>query len=182
MKEHGSMSEVGKPRKQPSLYGEQANQHGAGHGGDMTVDDDPFAALGDGGPRVREPARGWRSENGRAGFWIVAGIGVLVLCAAWFMYGLAGLNEMTDMEPPSGPVTTTLLYLGVIPIVFVHALLLLVLILIGAMSHTRRAIGVLLAVSAVAVASIVGIVLNQLLTEGCLFAMSAYQMCPAYVP
>lgn len=148
----------------------------------MTVQDDPFAGLGDGGPRVREPARGWRSENGRAGFWIVAGIGVLVLCAAWFQYGLAGLDEMTDMDPPSGPETTTLRLLGVIPVIFVHALLLLVLISIGARFHTRRGVGVLLAVSAVAIASAVGIVLNQLLTGGCLFAMSAYQMCPAYVP
>jgi hypothetical protein len=79
-------------------------------------------------------------------------------------------------------VTTTLLYFGVIPTIFIHALLLLVLISIGARSHSRPGVGVLLAVLAVALASGVGIVVNELLAGGCLFAMSAYQTCPPYVP
>jgi hypothetical protein len=149
----------------------------------MTVPDDPFAGLGSGGPRVREPARGWRSENGRAAFWVVAApLGIPLLCVAWFWYALAGLNEMTDMEPPSGPPPSTLLAFGGGPVITIHALLLLVLISIGATYHSRKGIGVLLAVSAVALASGVGIVVNQLLTEGCLFAMSVDQLCPPYVP
>jgi hypothetical protein len=148
----------------------------------MTEHDDPFAGLGDGGPRIREPARGWHSQTGRTAFWVVAGIGVLVLCAAWFQYGLAGLDEMTDMKAPSGSDAITLLLLGAVPVTITHAVLALVLISIGARFHTRQIVGVLLAICAIAIASVAGIVLNQLLTEGCLFAMSASQVCPAFVP
>lgn len=148
----------------------------------MAVSDDPFVGLGDGGPRVRGPVGGWRSAGGRVAFWVVAAIGVPVLGAAWFWYGLAGLNEMTDMEPPSGPPASTMMLFGVVPVAVIHALLLFVLISIGVTFHTRRGIGILLAVSVVALASGAGIAVNQLLTAGCLFAMSAQQMCPAYVP
>ena len=151
----------------------------------MTVSDDPFVGLGGGGPRVRQPIRGWRSENGRAAFWVVAAIGVPVLCVAWFWYGLAYQEEMTDNDPGPGSSTTGIglgMSLGGIPVIFVHGLLLLILALIGATYHTRRLTGILLAVFAVALGSGVGIAVNQLLWAGCLFAMSAEQACPAYLP
>ena len=146
----------------------------------MTVSDDPS-----GGPRVRGPISGWRSQGGRAAFWVVAAaIGVPVLCVAWFWYGFAFLEEMTDSDP--GPGSSSGIGLGMllggIPVIVVHALLLLVLVLIGATYHSRRWVGILLAVCAVALGSGIGIALSQLLWGGCLFAMSAEQTCPAYVP
>ena len=88
---------------------------------------------------------------------------------------------MTDSY--SGPrESSTLMLLGVIPVIVVHALLLLVLVSIGVRYYRRRRIGVLLALGSVAFASGVAIAVNELLTAGCLFAMSAQQMCPAYVP
>ena len=143
---------------------------------------DPFEGLGDGGPRMREPIRGWLSEVGRTAFWTVASLGVLVLCAAWFMYGLAGLDEMTDSYSAVARESSTLLLLGVIPVIVVHALLLIVLVSIGVRYHRPRSGGVLLALCSVAIASGVGIAVNELLTAGCLFAMSAQQTCPAFVP
>ena len=137
---------------------------------------------GDGSPRASEPVRGWRSEKAGVGFWVLAVIGVPVLCFAWFWYGLAGLEEMTDMESPSGAQTSTLVSLGAIPVIFIHGVLLLLLIWIGVTFHRRMGVGVLLAFGAVALASGVGIAVNQALTAGCLFAMSAEQMCPVYVP
>lgn len=148
----------------------------------MTDEHDPFAGLGNGRMPVREPQRGWRSENGRTGFWVSAGIGALVICAAWLQYGLAGLEEMTDMEEPSGSPSRILMLFGTVPLTVVHGLVVVVLVSMGARFHTRRAVGVALAISAVAVASAVGVVLGQLLFAGCLFAMSAQQTCPAFVP
>src|SRR4051812_35138862 len=66
-------------------------------GGGMSSSDDPFAGLGeDGSGRVHEPSVGWRSARGQAAFWIVAGTGALLLGLAWFWYGLAFLEEMTE--------------------------------------------------------------------------------------
>ena len=148
----------------------------------MTDPRDPAVRVG-GTPSGSVPR--WRSESGRAGFWIVAALCVPVLCVAWFWYGLAYQNEMTDMDPPPGSRTAGVslgMSIGTIPVLFVHGLLLLTLALIGGMSHARRWYGILLAVFWVGLGSAIGIVVNQLLWAGCLFAMSADQLCPAYVP
>lgn len=144
----------------------------------MAVSDDHVAGP-EGASRQHS---GWRSAGGRAAFWSVAIAGVLVLCAAWAWYGLAYSEEMTDSA--GGPTTGAGIgmSLGTVPVIAVHGLLLLVLALIGAMSHVRPWVGLLLAVFVVAVESGVGIAVNQVLWAGCLFAMSADQLCPAYIP
>ena len=144
----------------------------------MSPSDDSLARLDAGGQggAVREPGRGWRSVGGRAAFWTVAGIGPLVLCVAWFLYGFAYFEEMTEagkaVAAGSSSAGTGML-LGGIPLIVAHGLLLLTLLLIGASNHWRRTVAVLQALIAVAVASAVGIAVNQLLWEGRLFTMYA---------
>jgi hypothetical protein len=65
------------------------------------------------------------------------------------------------------------LVVGEIPLVIVHVLILVPMLVIGAMYHSNRAGGVVLAVVVVLVASGFGIAVNELLWEGELFAMSA---------
>ena len=142
----------------------------------MTETDDPFAGLGDGRARVREPIRGWRSPEGRSAFWSVAVIGTVILCVAWFWYGLAFHEEWSDQGKAVSAGTTMAgfgFWGGGVPLVFAHLLLLTPLLLIGAKSHSRRAAGIAQALAAVAVASAVGIAVNQWLFAGMLFTMYA---------
>ncbi len=118
-------------------------------------------------------------------FWVLASFGLLALCAAWFWYGLAFSEEMTEqgksLAAGSSGAGTGLL-LGVPPLVFVHLAVLIPLLVIGAKYHSRPDRGVVLALIVVAVAGAVGIVLGQVLWGGCLFAMSAGSVCPSFVP
>lgn len=118
---------------------------------------------------------GWRSDKGRVAFWIVASIGVPVLCLGWFVYGLAFFEEMTEAcksiaadESPTG----IGFLLGGVPLVVAHLVVLVPLLLIGARSHSQRAVGIALAVAAVVVASGLGIAVNELVWTGDLFTMT----------
>ena len=125
---------------------------------------------------VVAPKSGWRSVRGIAAFWIVASIGVPILCVGWFVYGFAFFEEMTEacksIAAGSDP-TGIGLVLGVIPLIVAHALVLLPLLLIGAIGHSRRVVGIALAVVAVVAASAVGIAVSELIWTGELFSMSA---------
>jgi len=143
----------------------------------MSPSDDPFAGLGgDGSALVDEPSTGWRSGGAQAAFWIVAGIGVLALCSAWFWYGLAFFDEMTEeckslAAGSSGSGFAAIV--GGVPLVFVHIVFLAALMLISARYHASRARGAVLALVVIVVASAVGIAVNELLWTGELFTMSA---------
>lgn len=143
----------------------------------MSDHDDPFAGLdGAGSGPVREPRIGWRSDAARAAFWIVAGGGAVLLCAGWFWYGFAFFEEMTEhcKSLAAGSSETGFgLVVGGIPVALVHILVLVSLLLIGANYHSRRTVGLVLALVAVTVASALGIAANQLLWTGQLFTMSA---------
>lgn len=125
---------------------------------------------------MREPVVGWSSDGGRLAFWLVAGIGTIVLCIAWFWYGLTFFDEMTEQCKAVAAGSTsagTGLLLGGIPLVFAYVFVLLPLLLIGARYHSPRSRGILLALGVVAAASALSIGLNELLWMGDLFAMSA---------
>lgn len=138
---------------------------------------DPFDRLiGDGSAPVDEPNVGWHSAGGRAAFWIVAGAGALVLCLAWFWYGLSFFEEMTEQckSLAAGSSESGLgLLFGAPPLVLVYLLLLVSLLLIGTKYHSRPRRGALLALVVIAAASALGIAVNELLWTGDLFAMSA---------
>ena len=143
----------------------------------MNLSDDPFAGLGgDGNERVREPVVGWSSDGSRLAFWLIGAAGTVVLCVAWFWYGLVFLDEMTEqckaVAAGSSSVGTGLL-LGVPPLVVAYLVILIPLLLVGAKYHSRRSRGLLLALLTVAVASAISIGVNELLWTGNLFAMSA---------
>jgi len=143
----------------------------------MSDTDDPFAGLGgDGSAPAPEPSTGWRSDRARAAFWVVAGSGALVFCLAWFWYGLAFNEEMTEQckSLAAGSSESGLgLLLGGVPLVFVHIVFLVSLLSVGTKYHAQRARGAVLALVAIAVASAIGIGVNELVWTGDLFAMSA---------
>lgn len=143
----------------------------------MNPSDDPFAGLGsDGSARFREPLVGWSSDGARLAFWLIAIAGTAVLCLAWFWYGLAFFDEMTEqcksVAAGSSSAGTGLL-LGGLPLVLSYLVILILLLLVGAKYHSQRRRGLLIALLAVAVASVISIGVNELVWTGDLFAMSA---------
>jgi hypothetical protein len=143
----------------------------------MSFSDDPFAGLaGNGSAHRPEERPGWSSAGAQAAFWTIAAIGTVVLCLAWFWYGLSFFDEMTEqckaVAASSSMTGTGLLFAGP-PVVFAHFAVLLPLLLIGARYRSPRRSGILLAVVAVLVVSALGIAVNELLWSGDLFAMSA---------
>jgi hypothetical protein len=143
----------------------------------MSLSDDPFARLGgNGSAHIPKERRGRASTEGQTGFWSVATIGAVVLCLAWFWYGLSFFDEMTEQckaVAASSSMAGTGLLLGGGPLVFAHLVVLLPLLLIGIKYRSPRRMGILVAVAAVLVASALGIVVNELLWTGDLFTMSA---------
>lgn len=143
----------------------------------MTAQDDPFAGLdGDGSGPAYKRSYGWRSDEERDAFWLVAGAAAFVLCLAWFWYGLSFNEEMTeqckslaagDSEAGNG------LLFGLPPLVLAHAVFLVSLLLVGRRNHERPRTGALLGLVALVAASALGIALNELLWAGELFTMSA---------
>lgn len=151
----------------------------------MSHSNDPFAEPGgNGATRIGTPEAGWASEGGRAAFWIVASGAPLVLCVAWFWYGLSYFDEMTDNRPAGMESTSvdTGVLLGVPPLVLSYLVALFSLLLIGFKYHVQTVRVVVLSLAVVVVASVIGIAVNQLLWAGCLFAMSATSVCPASGP
>lgn len=143
----------------------------------MNPSADPSAALGgNDSARVREPSGAWHSAGGLAAFWSVAAIGPFVLCVAWVWYGFAFFEEMTEQGKAVAASNTMAglgLMVGGIPLIVAHLIVLWPLLVLGANYYSRRGVGILLAVVAVAVASAAGIAVGELVWTGNLFAMSA---------
>lgn len=143
----------------------------------MSLSDDPFAGLGgNGSSYTPEEHSGWYSPGRQDAFWTVAAIGTVVVCLAWFWYGLAFSEEMTEQckaVMASSSMAGTGLLLGGVPLVIAHLAVLLPLLLIAAKYRSPRRTGIIVAVVVVLVASALGIAVNELVWSGNLFAMSA---------
>jgi hypothetical protein len=106
----------------------------------------------------------------------VASLGTFALSLAWFWYGFAFFDEMTEECKAATAGTTSAglgAFVGGVPLALVYFVVLLALILIGLTRHSPRRYGALLAVLVIMGASAIGICAGQLLWDGALFAMSA---------
>jgi len=142
----------------------------------MNLSGDASAGAGAVNRSALAPSGGWHSGGGQLAFWLIASIGTIVLCVAWFWYGLSFFEEMTEQGKAvaaSSSMAGFGLLVGGIPLVIAHVLVLVRLLVIGAKYHSRRAVGIVFALLAVSVASALGIAVNELLWTGDLFAMSA---------
>jgi|SRR6478736_4905561 len=144
----------------------------------MTHSDDRFSRLhaDDGSSDLGRSDSGWASPNVSAAFWIVSAVGTVVLAIAWFWYGFAFFEEMTEQckaLAADSSAAGTGLALGAIPLAIAYLMIALPLLLIGVKYRARRRTGVLLALAVVLVASLIGIGVSELLWGGNLFAMSA---------
>lgn len=143
----------------------------------MTDADDPFAGLdGDGSAPVYQRNYGWRSDGRRDAFWLVVGSAAIVLCVAWFWYGLSFNEEMTEQckSLAAGDSEEGIGWLlGGPPLVLAHIVFFVSLLLVGRRNHEQPRTGALLGLVALVAASALGIGVNQLVWTGELFTMSA---------
>jgi hypothetical protein len=112
------------------------------------------------------------SHDKRVAFWTVAAVGVFPAVLAWTWYGFAQFEAQTE-QPKALSADTTMAgsaeIFGGIPLLLAHAIGLVVLLALGWFAYRGR--GLALAVAAVILASLVGIVVAQLLWAGELFQL-----------
>ncbi|MGZ0712563.1 hypothetical protein ACWPKO_29920 (plasmid) [Coraliomargarita sp. W4R53] len=143
----------------------------------MTHSDDRFSRLiaDDGEPDVGLKDVGWSSPDARAAFWILSVVATFVLALAWFWYGFAFFEEMTEQcksLAADSSAAGTGLALGAIPLAIAYVITVVPLVLVGVNYRARRGTGALVALAVVFFATGIGIGVNELLWGGDLFAMS----------
>ncbi|QIK63369.1 hypothetical protein G7068_09290 [Leucobacter viscericola] len=103
-------------------------------------------------------------------FWVFASIGVLVMSVAWTYYGMAQQEAESDQGKALSANTTmegTGELMGGVPLLIVHALGLVILLRLGWLGWRRW--GLLFGLTAVLIASVIGVVVAQILFGGELF-------------
>lgn len=117
-------------------------------------------------------------------FWLFAALGVPVMASAWSWYGMAYFEEMTEQSKALAAGTTMEglgAMMGVPPVVLAHLIGLIVLGVIATRRASTELRGLFMAVAVVALTSLIGIGVAQLLWDGDLFGMGA-NMRPEYIP
>jgi hypothetical protein len=117
-------------------------------------------------------AQARESQGGRTAFWVVAALGPLAAAIAWTWYGFAQFEAQTEQGKAVSAGTTMAGFaevFGGIPLVLAHIIGLAVLMPLGWFAYRGR--GVVGAVAAVVIASIIGIVIAQVLWAGELFEL-----------
>ncbi|MFD1339368.1 hypothetical protein [Microbacterium lemovicicum] len=112
-------------------------------------------------------ADGWR-----VGFWVVAALGIPAAAVAWAWYGLAQFEAQTEQGKAVSAGTTMAGFaemVGGVPLVLAHLLGLIGLIVLGYKGYGNS--GIVFSVTAVLIASGVGIGVAQLLWAGELFQL-----------
>ena len=128
------------------------------------------AAVGSrrGGQRVNADQSA--AQGGRTAFWTVAALGPLAAAVAWTWYGFAQYEAQSEQGKALSADTTMAGFaevIGGVPLVLAHIIGLAVLMPLGWFAYRGR--GLAAAVAAVVIASIVGIVIGQVLFAGELF-------------
>src|SRR5699024_8279265 len=108
-------------------------------------------------PPLRGQRPRWVNPGFAIAFWLFAVVGVFVMIAAWFWFGLAYFEEQTEQckAPNAGATMDELGALfGALPLVIVHLISLAILCPIAMKGRRSLRSGAVLAVIAVAVASL----------------------------
>lgn len=112
------------------------------------------------------------SRGSRVAFWVVASLGVVASAVSWVWYGMAQEEAQSEQGKAVSAGTSMAGFaelVGGIPLVLAHLVGLGLLLIFGWGGYRKR--GVVLAIAAVAVASIIGILCAQLLWAGELFEL-----------
>jgi hypothetical protein len=126
--------------------------------------------------RPRSSAGGWSDRGDAWRFWLLGVFGVGVMWAAWVWYGAAHEEEMSEQSKALSAGTSMEgmgAVLGVPPLIAAHLAGLLVLGFIAVRARQRRWTGVLHAVLVVAGASLIALVVAQIMWGGELFLLGA---------
>lgn len=110
------------------------------------------------------------SQGSRVAFWVVASLGVLASVVSWSWYGMAQEEAQSEQSKAVSAGTSMAGFaelVGGVPLVIAHLVGLGLLLVFGWGGFRRR--GVVLAMCAVAVASVIGMICAQLLWAGELF-------------
>lgn len=109
-----------------------------------------------------------QSKGARVAFWVTAGLGAVARPIAWAGYGLAQ-EEAQSAQGKAVAAGTSMAgfaeVVGGVPLVLAHLIGLGVLLIFGWGDYRRR--GVVLAIAAVGVASLIGVRFAQFLWAGC---------------
>lgn len=119
-----------------------------------------------------EPQPPSESAGARIAFWVIAGFGVVASAIAWAWYGLAQEEAQSEQGKAVAAGTSMAGFAevaGGLPLILAHLLGLGMLLIFGWRGYRRR--GVTLAIAAVGVASLIGVLFAQLLWAGELFEL-----------
>lgn len=120
------------------------------------------------------PTEGSGRERSSRPFWILAVVGLVVMSAAWSLFGLAFEEEMTE-QPKSLSAGSTMAgfgsLFGTAPLVVAHASGLVILSIVAVRGRARPWAGFATALATVLVVSAIGLLTAQILWAGQLFAM-----------
>ena len=118
------------------------------------------------------PVESISDEKARTGFWVVAWLGAVAATILWTRYGLAQFEAQTE-EPKARSAGTTMAgfgeLMGGVPLAFGHLLGLGLLLLFGCGGYGKR--GIALALVAFVTASVIGLIVAQVLWGGELFEL-----------
>lgn len=106
-------------------------------------------------------------------FWILAGLGLPIMLVAWNWFGFNELEVMTEQgkAEAAGTSVASMSLWGTVPLVGAHLLGIAALITLGLVGFRPRWKACVWAVAAVAVVSLVSLMLTQLFWGGLLFEM-----------
>lgn|SRR5690349_24490035 len=128
------------------------------------------------------PTESISDQKARTGFWVVASLGMVAATIAWTWYGGAQFEAQSE-QPKALSAGTTMAgfaeLFGGAPLVLAHLLGLVLLLLFGWWGYGKR--GIAMALVALIVASLIGIVVAQFLFAGDLFELGINND-PGFVP
>ena len=127
------------------------------------------------------PTESISDQKARTGFWVIASLGLVAAAIAWTWYGGAQFEAQSE-QPKALSAGTTMAgfaeLVGGVPLLIAH-LLGLVLLLFGWWGYGKR--GIAMALAALTVTSLIGVIVAQFLFAGELFELGI-DNDPGFVP